>query len=400
MPRSPIRHVLATAGLALAAVPATPPATAAPAIPLTAVPVASAASPTHLAAAPGDPNGVYVVGRAGTVTLLRGNPAVSRTFLNIVTRVSVQGEGGLLSVAFPPDHAASGLFYVYYANSQRDIEIDEFRRSLTDPDAADPASRRTVLVIPHQSFTNHYGGQLQFGPDGYLYIGTGDGGGSGDPLGSGQNLGTLLGKMLRIDPRQSGASPYTVPASNPFVGVAGARPEIWAYGLRNPFRFSFDRATGDLAIGDVGQSTREEVDYTPAGTGAGANFGWNVWEGTFQFRPGVAPGHVPPVLERPRNATGCTSITGGYVVRDPSLPSLAGDYVYGDYCSGSLRAARLALPAAVNDRSLGVNVASLASFGEDTAGCLYAVSLGGTIYRLVEDLGLALSAPCSLPVRI
>ena len=177
----------------------------------------------------------------------------------------------------------------------------------------------------------------------------------------------------------------------------GARPEIWAYGLRNPFRFSFDRATGDLAIGDVGQNTREEVDYLAAGTGAGSNFGWNIWEGDFRFRAGTAPNYVPPVLVRPRNAGFCTSITGGYVVRDPTLPSLAGDYVYGDYCTGSLRAARLASPAATNDRDLAVNVPSLASFGEDTAGCLYAMSLGGTVYRIVENLA-NLVGPCSLPV--
>ena len=374
-------------------------ATALPGVGITAIPVGVFTTPTYLTSAPGDPYGVYVTERAGTVKVARGNPATTTTFLDITSRVSITGEGGLLSIAFPPDYATSNhVAYVYYVNKDGDIEIDEFRRSTVNPDTVDPASRRTVLVIPHRQFSNHYGGQLQFGPDGYLYIGTGDGGGAGDPLGNGQNLGSLLGKMLRIDPRQSGTAAYTVPASNPFVGVAGARPEIWSYGLRNPFRFSFDRGTGDLTIGDVGQSTREEVDYAPAGTGAGANYGWNIFEGTHQFRPGTLTNHTPPVLERPRNMGFCTSITGGYVIRDPGLPSLQGDYVYGDYCTGSLRVARLALPAATNDRSINANVPNLSSFGEDAAGCVYAISLSGPVFRLVEDQS-SFTAPCALPLR-
>jgi glucose/arabinose dehydrogenase len=381
--------------LAAALLPGTHTATALPGVGVTAIPVGVFTTPTYLTSAPGDPTAVYVTERAGTIKVARGNPAATTTFLDITTRVSITGEGGLLSVAFAPDYVTSGKLYVYYANLDGDVEIDEFTRSGA---VADPASRRTVLVIPHRDFTNHYGGQLQFGPDGYLYLGTGDGGGGGDPLGNGQSLGALLGKLLRIDPRQSGTAAYTVPASNPFVGVAGARPEIWAYGLRNPFRFSFDRAKGDLAIGDVGQSTREEVDYVPAGSAGGFNFGWNVFEGTFQFRPGTVANHTPPVLERPRNMGFCTSITGGYVIRDPGLPSLQGDYVYGDYCTGSLRVARLQLPGAVNDRSINANVPNLSSFGEDAAGCVYAVSLSGPVFRLVED-HTSLTAPCALPVR-
>ena len=381
--------------LCLAAAALAPRAGALPVAGVVAVPVAVFTTPTYLTSAPGDPTGVYVTERAGTIKVARGNPAATTTFLDITPRVRITGEGGLLSVAFPPDHATSGLLYVYYVNLDGDIEIDEFQRAGA---VANPASRRTVLVIPHRDFSNHYGGQLQFGPDGYLYLGTGDGGGGGDPFLNGQNLGVLLGKMLRIDPRVSGTAAYTVPASNPFVATPGARPEIWAYGLRNPFRFSFDRATGDLTIGDVGQSTREEVDYVPAGTPNGLNFGWSIFEGTFQFRPGTLTNHTPPVLERPRNAGFCTSITGGYVIRDPGVPSLAGDYVYGDYCTGSLRVARLALPAAVNDRGLNANVPNLASFGEDAAGCVYAVSLSGPVFRLVEDQA-SLTAPCALPVR-
>ncbi|HWL36947.1 MAG TPA: PQQ-dependent sugar dehydrogenase [Frankiaceae bacterium] len=381
--------------LTAALLPMTQTATALPGVGVVAVPVAVFTTPTYLTHAPGDPTGVYVTERAGTIKVARGNPAATTTFLDITTRVSITGEGGLLSVAFAPDYVTSGKLYVYYANLDGDIEIDEFTRNGA---VADPASRRTVLVIPHRDFSNHYGAQLQFGPDGYLYIGTGDGGGGGDPLGNGQNLGALLGKMLRIDPRQSGTAAYTVPASNPFVSVSGARPEIWAYGLRNPFRFSFDRANGDLTIGDVGQSTREEVDYVPAGSAGGFNFGWNIFEGTFQFRPGTLTNHTPPVLERPRNMGFCTSITGGYVIRDPGVPSLQGDYVYGDYCTGSLRVARLQLPGAVNDRALNANVPNLSSFGEDAAGCVYAISLSGPVFRLVEDQ-TSLTAPCALPVR-
>ena len=387
---------LLTALCAAAALVAAP-AKALPVVGVTAVPVAAFAAPTYLTWAPGDLGAVYVTERAGTVKIARGNPVVTTTFLDITSRVSIAGEGGLLSIAFPPDHATTGLLYAYYVNLDGDIEIDELRRSTADPGVVDPASRRTVLVIAHRDYANHYGGQLQFGPDGYLYLGTGDGGGGGDPLGNGQNLGSLVGKMLRIDPRQSGTAAYTVPADNPFVGVAGARLEIWAYGLRNPFRFSFDRVTGDLAIGDVGQSTREEVDYAPAGTGAGANYGWNIFEGTHQFRPGTLTNHTPPVLERPRNMGFCTSITGGFVIRDPGLPSLAGDYVYGDYCTGSLRVARLALPAATNDRSINAAVPNLASFGEDGEGCVYALSLSGPVFRLVESEA-SLTAPCALPL--
>jgi glucose/arabinose dehydrogenase len=372
-------------------------ANALPVVGVTAVPVGTFATPTYLTSAPGDPAAVYVTERAGTVKRVVAGTPQAAPFLDITTRVSITGEGGLLSIAFPPDHATSGLFYVYYVNLAGQIEVDELRRSTTDPTVAAAASRRTVLVVNHPTYSNHYGGQLQFGPDGYLYLGTGDGGGSGDPNNNGQNLGSLLAKILRIDPRAAGSAAYTVPASNPFVGVAGARPEIWAYGVRNPFRFSFDRATGDLTIGDVGQNTREEVDFAPAGTGAGANYGWPIWEGTFQYRPGTIANHTPPVLERPRNMGFCTSITGGYVIRDPGLPSLAGDYVYGDYCTGSLRLARLGLPAATNDRSTNVAVPNLSSFGEDAAGCLYVLSLSGPVFRLVEG-GESITAPCALPV--
>ena len=278
------------------------------------------------------------------------------TFLDIHTLVQSGGEEGLLSMAFPPDYATSGLFYVYYTaplpgDSSGDmLTIEEFHA--TSPDAADPASGRIVLTQAHPNFGNHNGGQLQFGPDGYLYAGTGDGGSGGDPKGNGQNLNSPLGKLLRIDPHPSGGNPYTVPPGNPFAGMTGDRPEIWAYGLRNPWRYSFDRATGDLVIGDVGQNLYEEIDYVarPAGASAaaGANFGWNCFEGTHPYDlspPCNAPptSYVAPVHDY-GHVNGQCSITGGYVVRDPNLASIAGRYLYADFCAGELRSIALTNP--------------------------------------------------------
>jgi hypothetical protein len=222
-----------------------------------------------------------------------------------------------------------------------------------------------------------------FGPDRLLYVGLGDGGPDGDPDRRGQDLGTLLGKILRIDPQPGGGRPYSVPASNPFVDRPGARPEIYSYGLRNPWRFSFDRRTGALAMGDVGESQWEEIDLVPQGGGRGANFGWSAFEGFARFSDGqTAPNAIPPVLVYPHDE-GC-SVTGGYVVRDPSLASLDGRYLYGDFCAGDLRSFP-AVPGrrAKDDGALGLNIPSLSSFGEDNAGHIYATSLDGPVYRLV-----------------
>jgi hypothetical protein len=235
---------------------------------------------------------------------------------------------------------------------------------------------------------NHNGGAMVFGPDGLLYVGTGDGGGGNDPWGArgnAQDLGSLLGKLLRIDPRRSNSRPYRVPASNPFVSRAGARAEIYAYGLRNPWRFSFDRRTGALSIGDVGQNAVEEIDFTAPGKARGANFGWRPWEGTRRNFPGeAAPGHVRPVLEH-RHDQGFCSITGGYVVRDPGLPALAGQYVYSDFCDGHVRAAKLTPTGSSADRRLAVpRVGSVSSFGEDARGRVYVVSSEGPVLRLAS----------------
>ena len=239
------------------------------------------------------------------------------------------------------------------------------------------------MLFQDQPFENHNGGELLFGPDDLLYIGLGDGGSAGDPDRNGQNLGTFLGKLLRIDPTPSGGKPYSVPPDNPFVDTEGALPEIYSYGLRNPWRFSFDRETDALSIGDVGQDAFEEVDLVAAGEGSGANFGWSAFEGDAGFNDDEqAPGHVPPVLTYPRDEGRC-SVTGGYVVRDPDLPSLEGRYLYGDFCEGRLHSftAHPGEPAS-DDEMVGLTVPELSSFAEDAAGNIYALSLSGPVYRL------------------
>jgi hypothetical protein len=296
-------------------------------------------------------------------------------------------------MAFAPDFATSGLFYVYYTGKgDGAIHVAELHAS---GDTADPGTIRNVITIPHPTNPNHNGGQLQFGPDGYLYFGTGDGGSGDDPPNNAQNLGSLLGKLIRIDPRQSGANPYTVPPDNPYATSTTARPEIWSYGLRNPFRFSFDRATGALAIGDVGQNAWEEVDYaTQPAAGRGDNFGWRCREGA-QLNPNASvacnlTGYTDPVLQYPHDNRadpddeGC-AVIGGYVVRDPGLTELAGRYVYSDSCRGLLRSAVLGVPNATDSRSEGVDVPNASSFGEDSCGRVYVASLSGTVSRLVDS---------------
>jgi glucose/arabinose dehydrogenase len=357
-------------------------------------------TPVYLTAPAGDRERLFVVEQRGTIRIFRSGVILPRPFLDISRLVLAGGERGLLSMAFPPDYATSGRFYVYYTarNPSGAVTIVEYRTS-SDADAADAGSARTVMQIAHPR-SNHNGGQLQFGPDGFLYIGTGDGGGVGDPNRAGQRLDTLLGKLLRINPRQSGAAAYSVPPDNPFVGRPGARGEIWAYGLRNPWRFSFDRRTGDLSVADVGQYDWEEIDFAAApGRGGGLNFGWGCWEGRHPYalnegnpecRP--LPAHTQPVHEY-AHTRGC-SITGGYVVRDPTLPALEGRYVYGDYCNRQLWSVRLQSPGAQDDRRLNLTVPSLSSFGEDGCGRVYAVSGSGPVYRL---RGEGAAPPTSCP---
>jgi glucose/arabinose dehydrogenase len=361
--------VLATAVLAVA------PATAS-AAPVTLAKVGDFSSPVYVAAPPGDTNRVFVVQRTGAIALVKNG--VASTFADLGGRVLSGDERGLLSMAFAPDYATSGLFYVYYTarSPEGQITVEELRADPANPDRADPSYARVLLTIPHDRQANHNGGQLQIGRDGFLYAGTGDGGSGGDPSGNAQDItpappsvvGSVnhdyrLGKILRIDRATGGFS-------------------IFAYGLRNPWRFSFDRTTGDLIIGDVGQDRYEEVDFAAApGLGAGANYGWNRYEGLHTYPGGAAadsaPGTVLPVIEYPHGPA--CSINGGYVVRDPALPELDGTYVYGDYCTGDLFGA--VLPGGA-PRALGLNVPSLSGFGEDGCARVYATSLDGPVYRL------------------
>jgi glucose/arabinose dehydrogenase len=338
--------------------------------------VGSFSSPIFVTAPPGDRRRLFVVERAGRIRTILDGHKLRQAFLDIHTEVRTDSERGLLSMAFAPDYARSGRFYVYFTDQTGDIRIQEFRRASAD--RANRSSARNLLTIGHREFSNHDGGQLEFGPDHYLYAGIGDGGSAGDPHNHGQSLNTRLAKLLRIDPRHGGR--YSV-KGNPFVGRSGAKKEIWAYGLRNPWRFSFDRATGDLVIGDVGQDAVEEIDFARRGTGRGANYGWNVFEGTSRFRGGSAPGAVRPRVTH-THSDGYCSITGGYVVRDKSL-SLNGRYVYGDLCHAELRSVKLGRSGgASGDRGIGLSVQNLVSFGEDARGRVYAVSLAGPVYRL------------------
>jgi glucose/arabinose dehydrogenase len=350
------------------------------------VPIGRFDEPLYVTAAPGDRHRIFVVGQRGMVWVVRDGRPVRRPFLDIRSQVLAGGERGLLSLAFAPDYARSGHFYVYFTARDTTERIVEMRRST--PDRANVASARLVLKMGDPE-PNHNGGLLLFGPDRLMYIGTGDGGGANDQHGAhgnAQDLGSLLGKILRIDPRRAGGRPYRIPRSNPFVGRAGARGEIYSYGLRNPWRFAFDSRTGDLAIADVGQDQVEEVDFVHRGAGRGADFGWRVWEGNRRNFPNeTAPGAVPAVLTHTHNPEHWCSITGGVFVRDPALPALAGRYVYGDFCLGRIRAARLRVGGATGDHDLRLpTVPQLSSFGTDARGRVYVTSLTGSVYRLAS----------------
>jgi glucose/arabinose dehydrogenase len=359
--------------------------------------------PVFVTAPPTDYGRVFVVERAGRIQVV--HDGVTSTFLDLTSMVKSGGEQGLLSMAFAPDYATSGTFYVYYTEApagggESNLVIAAFQRS--DADHGDPGSERVLLRIPHTLAPNHNGGQLQIGPDGLLWVGTGDGGANGDHYRNAQRLdpGTnddsqehnaLLGKLLRIDPTPGNGcgGACTVPAGNPGF----AQPEVWAYGLRNPWRFSFDLQTGDLVVADVGQDLWEEVDFLPApDRGRGADFGWSALEATHPYSggavlqpAGVTP--VGPVIERSHGAPdGFVSITGGYVVRDLALPDLEGRYLYGDYGLGDIRAVTLAAGQATGDTPTGLHVdGGLTSFGEDACGRVYALSGDGPVYRLAQS---------------
>jgi glucose/arabinose dehydrogenase len=338
-------------------------------------------APLYVTAPPGDRRRIFVVQQAGKIIDVRGGKRQPTPFLDITSKVTSGGEQGLLSLAFAPDYAQSGLFYVYYTEKSGTESIWEYHRA--SDDRADPNSARLVLRM-HDPEPNHNGGLMIFGPDNLMYVGTGDGGGGNDQhgtRGNAQSLSSPLGKILRIDPRRSGGRPYAVPSSNPFAGRAGALGEIYSYGLRNPWRFSFDRATGNLAIGDVGQDQVEEIDFVSKGRGRGANFGWRPWEGRRRNFDEPAPGAIFPVITH-THAAGFCSITGGYIVRDHGVPGLYGRYVYGDYCNSHVRVATLRAGKRVQSRTLSVPaISGVSSFGEDAQGRVYVTSLTGPVYR-------------------
>lgn len=332
--------------------------------------IATAQAPTAGVAGPGDT--VWIAERPGRVRVLDAQGTLGEPVLDITAETTTDGERGLLGITFDD---AFAHFYLSYTDRDGNTAVDELEVA---GGQLRPRTRQTILT-QEQPFANHNGGDLAFGPDGMLYLGLGDGGSGGDPLGSGQDLGSLLGKLLRIDP--SGGDPYAVPPDNPFVGEPGARPEIWAYGLRNPWRFSFDAATGRLWIGDVGQSSWEEIDRAPEGTGRGANYGWSRMEGSQPFSGAEPDGHVRPVHEYPTGSGRC-SVTGGYVYRGSAIPALVGDYVFSDYCEGAIRALELRDGEVAGETHLGVDGGSVVAFVQGPDRELYVLDLDGTIFRL------------------
>ena len=331
-------------------------------------------------AQPLDDGRIFVVEQAGRIRVIRDGVLQTTPFLNITTRVVSGGERGMLSVAFHPQYATNKYFYVYFTGANGEIRIERFTTT-ANPEVADPASARLIISAAHSQFANHNGGLVAFGPDGLLWTAFGDGGGGGDPLQNGQNFNSLLGSMLRID--VNGGDPYAIPATNPFAGQAGRRGEIWAKGLRNPWRFAFDEPTGMLYIADVGQSAREEVNAEPA-TSAGMNYGWPITEGLICYNATSCnqTGLTAPVLDYTHAAGGC-SITGGYVYRGSAIPGLRGHYLYSDYCNRYVKSFRYSDGAAVDQKDWGITApGGVASFGVDFAGEVYVMG-GNSIYRIV-----------------
>ncbi len=344
----------------------------------------------------GDGSGrLFIVLQGGRIVIFDGVQILSPPFLDITSLVSSGGERGLLGAAFHPNYVGNGFFYVSYTDTAGASVIARYSVSL-DPNRADPTSGVIILTIP-QPFSNHNGGQLHFGPDGYLYIGVGDGGSGGDPQNNGQDLGTLLGKILRID--VDSGLPFTVPPDNPFVGIVGARDEIWSFGLRNPWRFSFDRLTGDMFIGDVGQNSWEEVNFQPSTSTGGENYGWRLMEGNSCFNPATNCNNgtlTLPILVYD-HGVGC-SVTGGYRYRGSKNPNLNGLYLYGDFCTGLIWGAQEDGLGGWNTTVLLDTNFSISTFGEDESGEIYFAHLSatnGAIYQVVQSTTSANSASAS-----
>ena len=356
---------------------------------LSAVQLGTFSRPMYPAQPPGEPKLLLVVQQAGRIAVIDNGTTLTHPFLDIRDRVLAPGEGGtngergLLSMAFAPDYQTSRRFYVYFTNNAGNIEIDEFRRSSTDATRANPTSRRQVIVVPHPTYENHNGGTIQFGPGGLLYFATGDGGGVTQEKGRfARDLHSLLGKVIRIDPRPHGAKPYGIPPANPYVDRPG-RDEIFAYGLRNPFRFSFDG--GRIAIADVGHHNWEEVNFLTLSDARGANFGWPYWEGnhrSFVGQMGPDPATFP-ILEYPHDPA--CAVIGGFVVRSPDLPSLDHRYLYADRCVADLRSfiPRALTQQALDDSSTGITPTAITGFGEGLGGEVY-FTAGSGVYRVTE----------------
>lgn len=340
------------------------------------------ASPVALTHASDGSGRLFVTEQRGRILIIDDGELAATPFLDIQSIVGCCGERGLLSVAFHPRYVSNGFLFVNYTDLAGHTVVARYSRSSSDPNRADAGSAKLIIRI-EQPFGNHNGGQLQFGPDGFLYIGMGDGGAAGDPGNRAQDLTNLLGKILRID--VDGGDPYAVPPDNPFLGTPAARPEIWSYGLRNPWRFTFDRGTGAMFIGDVGQNALEEINFEPAGEG-GRNYGWRRMEASRCFDPANNCNDgtlILPILEYGRS-DGC-SVTGGYRYRGSGFPSINGRYFYGDFCSGKIWMATLGGNGQWSSSVVLQPNAQITSFGEDERGELYVVSHGGTIFRITAE---------------
>ena len=352
----------------------------------------SLSSPVFMTAPPGDSTRLFIVQQGGLIRIFDvvGGSLLTVPFLNISNLLSAGGERGLLGMAFDPEYASNRRFYVFYTNTAGDIVIARYLRNATDANLADSSSANQLLTVEHSAFSSHNGGMLAFGPDGCLYAGVGDGGSGGDPNNNGQSLSSLLGKLLRLDPDTVGACSNGI--INPFVLVGGAQ-QVWSLGLRNPWRFSFDRITGDLYIGDVGQDAREEIDVAVApNAGRQANYGWRLMEGTLCFNPSSncnSGSLTLPVLDYPHVGSGCTgSITGGYVYRGQAMPSLNGTYFYADFCLRFVESFRFQNGQATERTEwpmLNPSGSSITSFGEDALGELYLMTQGGGLFKIVPN---------------
>ena len=348
--------------------------------------VATVGGAVFLTAPAGDTR-QFIVERSGRILVMQDGALLGTPFLDIRNRVAAIGEGGLLSMAFHPKYATNGWFFIYYTDAANNIVVERHSASSANRNLAEPSAVLEIIRIPHPGATNHYGGQVSFGPDGMLYLATGDGGGAGDPQGNAQNPVSLLGKMLRLDVNDSrGAQPYLIPPSNPFVGQSARRGEIWALGLRNPWRYAFD---GDrLYIADVGQAKREEVDIVGASQG-GLNYGWNIMEGSLCYNAAICNknGLTLPAFEYDHgsnNVNGC-SITGGFVYRGKAIPELAGRYFYSDYCGGYLKSFLYKDNAVTEQTGWTIpDIDAIQSFGQDGDGELYLIASTGKVYRIVR----------------